>query len=63
MRATRDERGASSPRRGLRATPQRCAVMELDVKLWTHKIKGLSESDFVLAAKIDQVYSGDFGKG
>lgn len=26
-----------------------------DVKIWTHKIDGLTESDFVLAAKIDQL--------
>jgi 4a-hydroxytetrahydrobiopterin dehydratase len=25
------------------------------VKIWTHKINGLTESDFVLAAKIDRV--------
>ncbi len=25
------------------------------VEIWTHKIDGLSESDFVLAAKIDQL--------
>jgi 4a-hydroxytetrahydrobiopterin dehydratase len=25
------------------------------IELWTHKIDGLSESDFVLAAKCDQV--------
>jgi 4a-hydroxytetrahydrobiopterin dehydratase len=29
---------------------------KVDVKIYTHKIKGLSESDFVLAAKVDQVY-------
>jgi len=28
----------------------------VDVKTWTHKIDGLSESDFILAAKIDRVY-------
>lgn len=27
---------------------------ELKVELWTHKIDGLTESDFILAAKIDQ---------
>ena len=27
------------------------------VKIWTHKIDGLTESDFILAAKIDQVAS------
>ncbi|MEE8586646.1 MAG: 4a-hydroxytetrahydrobiopterin dehydratase [Acidobacteriota bacterium] len=26
----------------------------VEVTIWTHKIKGLSESDFILAAKIDQ---------
>lgn len=25
------------------------------VKIWTHKIDGLSEADFILAAKIDQL--------
>lgn len=25
------------------------------ITLWTHKINGLSESDFILAAKIDQL--------
>ncbi|MBO58443.1 MAG: pterin-4-alpha-carbinolamine dehydratase [Euryarchaeota archaeon] len=27
----------------------------VNVKIWTHKIDGLSESDFVLAAKLDQL--------
>lgn len=27
---------------------------ELIIDLWTHKIDGLTESDFILAAKIDQ---------
>ncbi len=27
------------------------------IKLWTHKIDGLTESDFILAAKCDSVYS------
>lgn len=27
---------------------------KVGVKIWTHKIHGLTESDFVLAAKIDQ---------
>lgn len=26
-----------------------------EVKIWTHKIDGLTESDFILAAKIDQI--------
>lgn len=29
---------------------------KVDVKTWTHKIDGLTESDFILAAKIDQLY-------
>jgi len=29
---------------------------KVDVKIYTHKIRGLTESDFVMAAKIDQVY-------
>ena len=28
----------------------------VDVTSWTHKINGLTESDFILAAKIDQLY-------
>jgi 4a-hydroxytetrahydrobiopterin dehydratase len=28
---------------------------KVDVKIWTHKIDGLAESDFVLAAKIDRL--------
>jgi len=27
------------------------------ITLWTHKIGGLSESDFVMAAKCDRIYS------
>lgn len=27
---------------------------ELKIELWTHKIDGLTESDFILAAKIDR---------
>jgi len=27
----------------------------VDISLWTHKIEGLTESDFILAAKIDQI--------
>jgi 4a-hydroxytetrahydrobiopterin dehydratase len=29
---------------------------KVDVQIYTHKIKGLSESDFILAAKIDELY-------
>ena len=28
---------------------------KVKLKLWTHKIKGLTESDFILAAKVDEV--------
>src|SRR5690242_15338467 len=27
----------------------------VEIKIWTHKINGLTESDFILAAKIDQL--------
>ena len=27
----------------------------VEVKLWTHAVKGLTESDFILAAKIDRL--------
>jgi 4a-hydroxytetrahydrobiopterin dehydratase len=26
-----------------------------EIKIWTHKVDGLTESDFILAAKIDQI--------
>ena len=28
-----------------------------DITLWTHKIDGLTESDFIMAAKIDRLLS------
>jgi 4a-hydroxytetrahydrobiopterin dehydratase len=28
----------------------------VEITTWTHKIDGLTESDFILAAKIDQLY-------
>lgn len=31
---------------------------KVGVKIWTHKIDGLTRSDFVLAAKIDQIMAG-----
>jgi len=31
---------------------------KVTVELWTHKIDGLSESDFILAAKIDRLAQG-----
>jgi 4a-hydroxytetrahydrobiopterin dehydratase len=27
-----------------------------EITLWTHKIDGLTESDFIMAAKIDRIY-------
>ncbi len=30
----------------------------VEVKIWTHKINGLTESDFVFAAKCDRAYAG-----
>ena len=29
---------------------------KVDIKIYTHKINGLSQNDFILAAKIDQLY-------
>jgi 4a-hydroxytetrahydrobiopterin dehydratase len=29
---------------------------KVEITIWTHKIDGLTESDFVLAAKIDRLY-------
>lgn len=29
---------------------------KLDFEIWTHAINGLSENDFILAAKIDELY-------
>jgi len=29
------------------------------VEIWTHKIKGLTESDFFFAAKVDRVFSNN----
>lgn len=31
------------------------------VEIWTHKIDGLTESDFVLAAKVEELYGGGSG--
>jgi 4a-hydroxytetrahydrobiopterin dehydratase len=30
---------------------------KVGIEIWTHKINGLSESDFILAAKVDKLYS------
>lgn len=32
---------------------------KVGVTLWTHKIDGLTESDFIMAAKIDEFYRPD----
>jgi len=32
---------------------------QLKVDIWTHKINGLTESDFILAAKIDKLAEAD----
>jgi 4a-hydroxytetrahydrobiopterin dehydratase len=29
---------------------------KVEITIWTHKVNGLTESDFILAAKIDQLY-------
>ena len=29
---------------------------QVDIQTWTHKIDGLTESDFILAAKIDRLH-------
>jgi len=29
---------------------------KVEITLWTHKVDGLTESDFIMAAKIDQVH-------
>ena len=34
---------------------------KVDVKTYTHKIDGLTESDFILAAKIDRAYKQEAG--
>ena len=39
--------------------PSLCLMWgQVDVQIYTHKIHGLTESDFVMAAKIDAVYLG-----
>jgi 4a-hydroxytetrahydrobiopterin dehydratase len=30
----------------------------VEITLWTHKVDGLTESDFIMAAKIDTLYQG-----
>ena len=33
----------------------------VEVTIWTHKVNGLTESDFILAAKIDRLPAEDAG--
>jgi 4a-hydroxytetrahydrobiopterin dehydratase len=35
---------------------------KVKITLWTHKIDGLTESDFILAAKIEQLSEGEPAK-
>jgi 4a-hydroxytetrahydrobiopterin dehydratase len=35
---------------------------KVEIKTWTHKIDGLTESDFILAAKIDELHSAGHAK-
>ncbi len=30
---------------------------KVEITIWTHKVEGLTESDFILAAKIEQLYT------
>jgi 4a-hydroxytetrahydrobiopterin dehydratase len=30
---------------------------KVEAKIWTHKVSGLTESDFILAAKLDQIHN------
>ena len=30
---------------------------KVEITLWTHKVNGLTESDFIMAAKIDSLYT------
>lgn len=30
---------------------------KVEAKIWTHKVNGLTESDFILAAKLDQIHN------
>ncbi len=34
---------------------------KVEVYIWTHKIDGLTESDFIMAAKVDRVFETTFG--
>jgi 4a-hydroxytetrahydrobiopterin dehydratase len=35
---------------------------KVDIKIYTHKIDGLSDNDFILAAKIDRLYLSAAGR-
>ncbi len=30
---------------------------KVEITIWTHKVEGLTESDFILAAKVEQLYT------
>ena len=32
---------------------------KVEVKIWTHKVDGLTESDFILAAKLEKIHQND----
>jgi 4a-hydroxytetrahydrobiopterin dehydratase len=34
---------------------------KVTVSWWTHKIKGLHQNDFIMAAKTDHLYEKDYG--
>ena len=34
---------------------------KVTVTWWTHKIKGLHQNDFIMAAKTEQIYGGRYG--
>ena len=35
---------------------------KVTVTWWTHKIKGLHQNDFIMAAKTEQIYGGRYGR-
>lgn len=35
---------------------------KVTVTWWTHKIKGLHRNDFIMAAKTDEIYRGEFAE-
>lgn len=39
------------------------SFINMQIDIWTHKINGLTESDFILAAKISEVFDREFRNG